>query len=245
MLKPLICAALLAFVATPAAALTFVTEEAPPYNFTEGGKVTGLSTQVLQEAGRRTGVPIRIEVLTWEQAYQRAQAKADTCVYSTVRLENRERLFRWIGPIASNRWGLFAKTGFAVPLKTLADARGLRIGAVKNDAKVEVLKENAVTNIVLFDEDRQIPPKLTLDRRQEGGVDLWIAGIYASRGVAAAAGVKDIKMVLPAGEVNLWLACNPAVPRETVDRLNKAIAAIREDGTFARIAELYDRKFAN
>jgi len=52
MLKPLICAALLAFAATPAAALTFVTEEAPPYNFTEGGKVTGLSTQVLQEAGQ-------------------------------------------------------------------------------------------------------------------------------------------------------------------------------------------------
>jgi polar amino acid transport system substrate-binding protein len=243
--NPLICAALLALAATPAAALTFVTEEAPPYNFTEHGKVTGLTTQVVQEAARRAGVPVKIEVVTWDQAYQRAQAKADTCVYSIVRLPNRERLFRWIGPVASNRWGLFAKTGFAVPLKTLADARGLRIGAVKNDAKVEVLKENAVTNIVLFDEDRQIPPKLTLDRKQEGGVDLWIAGIYGSRDVAAAAGVRDIKMVLPAGEVNLWLACNPGVPRETADRLNRAIAAIREDGTFTKIAEFYDRKYGN
>lgn len=245
MARALIFATLLALAAAPAAALTLVTEESPPYNFTEGGKVTGLSTETLLEAGRRARVPIKIEVLVWDQAYQRAQSKADTCVYSTVRLENRERLFRWVGPVSSNRWGLYAKEGFAVPLKTLADARPLRIGAVKNDAKVEVLKDNAVTNIVLADEDRQNPPKLTLDRKKEGGIDLWITGIYAARRVAAAAGVKDIKLVLPAGEVNLWLACNPAVPRETTDALNKAIQAIRDDGTFAKIIQPYDAKYGN
>ena len=52
-------------------------------------------------------------------------------------------------------------------------------------------------------------------------------------------------MVLPAGEVNLWLACNPAVPRETADALGKAIQAIRADGTFAKIVQPYDAKYGN
>ncbi len=244
MKRVLLCAVLVA-IAAPAAALTLVTEENPPFNFTEGGKVTGLATETLLEAGRRAKVPMKIEVLPWNDAYQRAQSKTDTCVYSTVRLENRERLFRWVGPVASNRWGLYAKEGFAVPVKSLADARPLRIGAVKNDAKVEVLKEQAVTNIVLADEDRQNPPKLTLERTKEGGIDLWVTGIYSARSVAAAAGVKDVKLVLPVSEINLWLACNPAVPRETADALNRALESIRKDGTFAKIVEPYDKKYGN
>lgn len=222
MLKPLICAALLAFAATPAAALTFVTEEAPPYNFTEGGKVTGLSTQVLQEAARRAGVPVKVEVVTWEQAYQRAQARADTCVYSTVRLENRERLFRWIGPIASNRWGLFAKTGFAVPLKTLADARGLRIGAVKNDAKVDFMRNEGASSIREADKDTDNPGRLALPKTDPNAIDLWVTGEATAKDMAAKAGVKEIKQVLVVRKQDLYLACNPRTDKETLAKLEAA-----------------------
>src|SRR5262245_7214082 len=93
----------LGLATTAAHALTLVTEENPPFNYTEQGKVVGLSTEIMSELGKRSGIPLQIKSMPWEQAYIAAQRDKDTCVYSTARLENRERLFTWVGPIATNQ----------------------------------------------------------------------------------------------------------------------------------------------
>ena len=81
--------------------ITFLTEESPPFNFSQGGKPAGLATDVVNEMIKRAGISPRFEILAWDPAYRRAQADKDTCLYSTARIENRERLFGWIGPIAA------------------------------------------------------------------------------------------------------------------------------------------------
>ena len=44
----------LALAAPAAHAVTLVTEENPPFNYTEGGKVVGLSTEIVAELGKRS-----------------------------------------------------------------------------------------------------------------------------------------------------------------------------------------------
>src|SRR5258708_1558028 len=126
-----------------AQSIAFLTEENPPFNFAQGGKPAGISTDILNEMIKRAGVKARFEILPWDSAYRRAQAEKDTCLYSTARLENRERLFRWIGPIATNKWVLVAKSDFSDTIKNDADARKYKIGAVKTDAKAEFLRSKA------------------------------------------------------------------------------------------------------
>ena len=236
---------LLGFAAAPASALQLVTEEYPPFNYTENGKLVGLSSDVVVEMGRRAKVPMTFAVMPWPQAYDQAQMKQDTCIFSTARLENRERVFKWVGQLATNNWGLFALSGFKDPVKTLADARPYRIGGVTNDAKVVWLQNNAVTNIVTVDEDKLIPPMLTLDRKKLNAVDLWITGISSEKASAAAAGVKDIKLVLKLEQQErLWLACGPSVPNDTVKALADALAAMNKDGTYKKISGTYRKKFA-
>jgi polar amino acid transport system substrate-binding protein len=235
---------LLGFAAAPAPALQLVTEEYPPFNYTENGKLTGLSTELVTEMGRRAKVPMTFAVMPWPEAYDSAQTKQGTCIFSTARLENRERIFKWVGMLATNDWALFAKSSFNDPIKTLADARPYRIGGVTNDAKVMWLRDNAVTNIVTVSEDKLIPPMLTLDRKKLNAVDLWITGVSAEKSSAKAAGVKDIKLVLKlAHEERLWLACGPSVPNDTVKALADALAGMNKDGTYGKIVESYDKKF--
>ncbi len=50
--------------ASPAHALTFLTEENPPLNFTRDGKLTGVSVFVLQELAKRAGIPAVKEVFS-------------------------------------------------------------------------------------------------------------------------------------------------------------------------------------
>ena len=250
MKMPLLCRTpclilLAALCGAPAAqALDLVTEENQPFNFTENGKLTGLSTEVLVEIGRRAKVPLNFAVMPWPQAYEQAQTKSNTCVYSTARVENRERLFKWVGPLAQNSWALFAKSGFADPVKSLADARPYRIGGVNNDAKVMWLRDNAVTNIVTVDEDKQIPALLTLDRKKNGGVDLWITGIYAEKAAAQAAGATDIKLLLKVRNESLWLACGPSVSGATVKAMADALDGMKKDGSFQKINAAYEKRFA-
>src|SRR5579862_558263 len=129
--------------ASPAQALQMLTEEYPPYNYTENKTLVGLSTEIVVEMGRRANVPMTFAVMAWPDAYEQTQKKVETCIFSTARLENRELIFKWVGPIATNSWGLFAKSGFKEPIKKLADARPFRIGGVTNDAKVMWLRDKA------------------------------------------------------------------------------------------------------
>lgn len=232
------------FAAFPVHALQMLTEEYPPFSFTENKALTGLSTEVVTEMGRRAKVPMTFAVMPWPQAYEQTQKKIETCLFSTARLENRERIFKWVGQLATNSWGLFAKSEFNEPIKTLGDARPYRIGGVTNDAKVQWLRDSAVTNIVAVNEDKLIPPMLTLDRKKPNSVDLWIAGIYAEKAIAASANVKDIKLVLKVRDEPLWLACNPSLSDATVKALADALAAMKKDGSYKKILDAYEKKFA-
>ena len=169
----------------PALALKLLTEENPPLNYTEGKKLTGMGTEVVQEMGKRAGMNLDFEVMAWNKAYEKAQADKETCLYSTARLPNRENAFKWVGPIAVNKWGLFALGGFTPTIKSLADARPFRIGGVARDAKTEFLKQYGVTNIVEVEDDKLNPGKLTLNRKEAQKIDLWITSVANAKQVAA------------------------------------------------------------
>ncbi len=229
---------------TGAHALQMLTEENPPFNFTEGSKLTGLSTEIVTAIGERAKLALTLASMPWQQAYEKAQSNRETCVFSTVRLPNRERVFKWVGPIAASEWALFAKKDFSGDIKKLADAKPYRIGAVAQDAKVEWLKERFLTNIVTYSEDKQIPPRLTLDRKQVDAVDLWATGLYAQKSVAASAKVGDVKLVLKINRVDYYIACNPGVADASVKAMSEALAAMKKDGSFQKIVKKYDERFA-
>src|SRR5690242_20190763 len=176
-------------------ALTLLTEENPPLNYTENKKLTGMVTEVVQEMGKRANVKLDTSVMAWEDAYMKAQADKETCIYSTARLGNRENLFKWVGPIAVNKWGLYALGGFKPQIKSLQDVRPFRVGGVERDAKAEYLKQNNVTNVVEEDNDKLNPGKLTLDRKATQKIDLWITSTATAKKVAQQAKVGDIKLV--------------------------------------------------
>lgn len=227
-----------------AAALTFLTEENPPFNYTEKGTLTGAATEIVREMANRAGFAFKTEVLPWDTAYVRAQAERNTCLFSTARLESRERIFLWVGPIATNFWAIYGKSDFGVPLKVLKDLTPYRIGAVSRDAKGDFLRDNGVTNLRLVRDDRENPGRLLLPPDDPNHIDLWITGLYDGRNLAAAAKGPAVKVVMIASEQPLFVACNPQTDRATVKALADALDAMRADGALAKINAAWEKKFA-
>lgn len=237
-----LAAAALLLAPQPVLALKLLTEENPPLNYTENKKLTGMGTDVVREVGKRAKVKLEFEVMPWNKAYEKAQADKETCLYSTARLENRENAFKWVGPIAVNKWGLYALDGFKPKIASLKDARPFRIGGVERDAKTEFLKQQGVTNIVEEKNDALNPPKLTLNRKEGQKIDLWITSMAEAKRVAARAKVPGVKLVLPVREEESYLACSPRTSAATLKALEGALASMKKDGSYEKIVKSYESR---
>jgi polar amino acid transport system substrate-binding protein len=180
--------------------------------------------------------------MAWEAAYSRGQADKDTCIYSISRLANRERLFTWVAQIGANKWAVFGRSDFTMPVTTLADLRPLKIGGVIADSKVEFLRGNAVTNIKEVSRDELNPPRLFLKQADLDHIDLWVTGEHSAAEIASKVKAGPIKLVHVIREEPLWLACSPRTERDIVNKLAAALNAMQKDGSLQRIVAGHPRR---
>jgi len=242
--RPVLLAAALLALSHAAAAQTInlLTEDAYPFQYLENKQLTGMAVEVVSEIFKRAGVARKDEMLSWKDAYDRAQMYPNTCIYSTARTANRERLFKWIGPIVENKWAAFAKKGFKGTLAKPDDFKQYRVGVLQGDVKERYLKDLAVTFRVAEADDAANPPKLSLNRSEPDKIDLWVTGYYSGAHVAAKTGVKDIVPIWVFESSENYLACQQGLPQATADKLQKALDAMKRDGSHARIVARYEAK---
>lgn len=237
-LSILLATAASALAAAPAIPPLLITaEHAPPASMQLGGQVVGRESDKIREMLERSGYAYRIDLLPWKRAYTLAQRDPFTCVYSTSRTPEREKLFKWIGPTDEAEWLLLGRAGRKFQLQTLDDARALRIGTYNGDARDEFLRARGF-NVDPAQVDASNPKKLLLDR-----IDLWAVGVRNNDLSALAQfGVPEqLVPVLTFHRVKVYLACNPSVPDAMVERMNAALYAMRKDGSFARLEKKYEQ----
>lgn len=227
---------LLASARLAAADLYITTENSPPFNMQQGQQIVGSATDKVRELMARAGIGYRIELLSWLRAYTLAQHTPDTCVYSTTRTPERESLFKWVGPLSVNDWVFFGVAGHAFKLAGIEDARPLRIGTYNGDVRDVYLRAHGY-NVEAVQNDISNPRKLLLNR-----IDLWASSSSTGSTMVAENGwTGRIVPLLTFNTVELYLACNPAVPDATIRLLNQTLQKMNRDGTSKSI----DRKYEN
>lgn len=201
----------------------------------DNGRVVGISTDKVREALSRAGIAYSIELLPWKRAYTAALQRPDACVYSTTRTPQRERLFKWAGPTDMAEWVLMGRSDRAWRIDSLEQARDLRIGTYNGDARDHYLRERGFM-VDASPSDMNNARKLLLGR-----IDLWAAALRPGSTILARYGWdKQIVPVHVFGRIEVYLACNRAVPDALIARLNAAFAEIARDGTGRRIERAYD-----
>lgn len=224
--------------AAQAANLSLTTEDYPPFNIRGDAlhPISGISTDIVRELMKRAGIDIGITMYPWQRALSIASSDPDSCVYSTVRTAKREPDYKWVGPLTSDDWALFAPADSKIVLKSLEQARKYKLGGYQGDAAGDFLVTHRF-NVDVADSDKLNPQKLAAGR-----IDLWIAGVRTGPFVARREGVSNIKPVLTFGEAKdyqMYLACNNAVPDETITHLNDILRQMRADGSIAKILARY------
>lgn len=123
-----------------AAKLTIYTEEFPPFNYTEGGKIKGASTEVIEAIMDKSGMDYEIKSYPWARTYHLAQQQENAFIYSISRRANREALFQWVGEIVPSNQSVFAlQNRNDISVNNLDDLKKYKVGTTLNDARESYL----------------------------------------------------------------------------------------------------------
>jgi len=221
--------------------LVLLTENFPPYNMAKNGKnfaqdenIHGIAVDIVREMFKRADITYSLTLrFPWERIYKLALEKPGYGVFVMARLPEREKLFKWVGPIGPDDWVMLAKADSTIALDSLEQARRYKIGAYKGDAIAETLDKQGLKPIVVL-RDQDNARKLL-----NGQIDLWATGDPAGRYLARQEGVGDLKTVLRFNSAELYLALNKDVPDDVVARLQAALDELREEGAVDAIMARY------
>lgn len=225
--------------------LEYITEEFPPYNFVgRDGALQGLNVELLRETlkllGRSKNTQ-NILVKPWAVAYQEAQDPAKKNVlFSTVRMETRERLFKWVGPLSYADTAIFTlkNNPYGLQVGKNNNLKRFHCGAVLDDVGHLNLKKQGIRdgNILLTVSFKELIEKLAAKQIQciaysEAGGKL----LMQQEGFNP----KDYDVVSRKGVGQYYLAFNKSIPDEIVHVYQRALTQVLNDPTY--MLRLYAR----
>jgi polar amino acid transport system substrate-binding protein len=226
---------------SPDTDMVLLTENFPPYNMAKNGKnfaqgenIDGIATDIVREIFKRADITYSLTLrFPWERVYKLALENPGYGAFVMARLPDREKLFKWVGPIGPDDWIMLAKADSKITLETLDDARKYKIGAYKGDAIAMTLAKQGLKPVVVL-RDQDNAKKLV-----SGQIDLWATGDPAGRYLARQEGVSGLKTVLRFNSAELYLALNKDVPDEAVAKLQAALDQLRKEGKVDEIMAKY------
>ena len=212
-------------------ALTFYTEEFPPYNYRENGTLQGASVDLLGEITAKMGdriTPDKVNLVPWTVGYQAAMNSSKTVLFSTFRLPEREQSFKWAGPISMDKYVLFAGWDRTIVINNSTDLQGYRIGVITDDAATSQLLASGVeASQLIFDTNVSV----LIQKLVRGDIDLWcypeVVGRYITQQVT-----KDyysFRVAYALNRIDCYYAFSRDVPDSIVSSFQRAMDSLKQE----------------
>lgn len=217
-----------------------VTEEYPPYNYSENGKVLGFCTEVVKEVLKRANLDYSIHSYPWSESYQMAQSQPNVLIYSIGRNVAREPLFKWVDVIAKTEVYFYKlKSRTDIKIKKIDDIQKYRIGAVRDDFRAQwLMKQGFADRLNLVPDDIQ-----NMRRLFDHKIDIFPIGEFVAYHIAHQLGhaFNDLEKTLYVKDMSadLFMAFSKQTADVVVEKCIKALFEIKKDGTYEKIKSKY------
>lgn len=225
------CLFILQLIASPIDKLTFVTEEYPPYNYTENGTLIGKNTAIITQIlklSKSNQNSENILILPWAKGYEMALSTPNTALFSTLKTKQRESLFHWIGPLASHKTVLLARN--TLTKEKRSDISNLRVVVIHKDAGAELLEllPNQPKQVITASSNIEAAQMLYYGR-----VDAWAYGESTGKWILQSMGLnpKEFLSILTLAKKDLYLALHPESDLDAINEIKKAFQKIQPNIT--------------
>ncbi len=222
-------------------AMTWYSEDYPPYNYEADGKLTGMAVDILMAAFEKVGVdvtPDEINLVPWNRSYSFIQNRPGTALFVMTYTPDREQIMRFVGPALPSRVSIISLKEKAITVKTPADLEGLTIGVVREDIGDILLRQIAPSNVTI---SKRNTLSQLLYLLRSGRVDAVSYSInvlnHAVKQLGGRPGAFEELLVLKESQLGyaFHIDTDPAV----LAPLQQAVDELRADGTIDRIVAGY------
>jgi polar amino acid transport system substrate-binding protein len=221
----------------PPGIFQLVTEEYPPVTFMRDGKPSGFVTDMVREIAARQGIPDKIRLTSWKNAYNMALLHPKVVLFSAERTPEREKLFQWVGPVGKNSAILYAKKGSGIRINSLEEAKAMgAIATTTNWFTEQHLKREGFNNL------RSSPdPRANVRQLMNGEVqlsiftDITIPEIVRDAGY----GMQDLEPVFTVLQTYFYIAISRDAPVDVVHAWQSTLDRLKQDGSFEKIYRRY------
>lgn len=216
--------------------IKILTEEYPPYNYTDKGKITGLGTEVVQAVLKEINIEGQFQSVPWARAYETTQNSENVLIYSINRSKDREKLFKWVGQITPTDFYLFSLKSRNIQLADLGSAKNLQIGTVNQDVGEQFLASQGF--VVGHNLQSSSKYELNYEKLKLGRIDLWVMNELSAYYIARQAGddpttvlQKSLRIPELSGGGN-YMAFGPKTSDALVERFRKGLEIIKKNGIY-------------
>jgi len=218
--------------------IKIVTEEYPPYSYSENGKITGVATEIVEAVLNDLGNETRIKIYPWARAYKMALNEKNVLIFGLNRTREREGLFKWVGFITSNNLAFFAlQTRNDIGINSLNEAKKYDVGVILEDSGAQYLLSKGFTRIAPVNNDLQNLRKLLMGR-----IDLWLTDelngyyVFKKNGQDAKKFIIKYDFQISSG---LYIAFSKHTSDELVKAFRESLDTIKQNGTYSKIVQKY------
>ncbi len=223
--------------------ITAVTEQWPPYNYKENNEIKGISTEIVQAALSKAGIKAKIHVYTWARSYKMASEQENVLIYTILRNEKREKLFKWIGPIVPlAKMCLFRPSERTdIVVNSLEDAKKYRIGVAYNTSTHQLLLDKG------FEKGKNLFPV----PKQEQNIAKLLKGrldLITDREITLAMGMKSLGkpfskvekvFILSEWDQGFYMAFSTKTSDKIVEQVKTAFDQVKAQGIPETVMEKY------
>jgi len=222
------------------ASLMAYTEQWPPYNFAEAGKVQGIATDMLRAACALAQLRCSIQLVPWARGYKLVRHTPNTLLYTTARKPAREDQFLWVGPLLPRTTWVYTRNVPGVPVREAKELSQLRIGVVREEAAQQDLLAAGVPASALVEESTNDAVfRMLMGDLVQAMVDTEVGMAWNLRSVGRPAGSVS-KLLKLSEDGGYYFALNLQTDPQVVRKLQQAVDKLRADGRLDAMVRAYE-----
>ncbi len=210
-------------------ALTFYTEQYPPYNYQETGTLKGVSVELFSAISEKLGQTTpNVNLTTWTAGYQATLTQNNTVLFAMARLPAREHLFKWAGPICTYRYALFSSWDKTVAVNSTTELKNYRIGVIADDAAIQILLNAGIdSNQLVYDTNATS----LIWKLAHGEIDFWCYPEEVGRFLCEqqTGDYYAFNVVYRFNNVDLYYAFNKDTPNSVINAFQGALNGLKAE----------------
>ena len=222
------------------------TENYPPYNMKINGVSQGIAIDILDAMLKQMNSKLTkkdIKIKPWATGYKIVSKKKNTMLFSTTRTKQREKLFKWVGPITTTEINLVTLNNSSIKVSDINDIckSHYKIGVVLNDVAQQVLlSKNISPKQIVTTAGKQAIVK-NLKALLGHKIDIFACNFIGAKYSAKLNYIESnlFKKIFTVKKSYLYFAFNKNTNDHIIKEYQKALDTIKQNGIYDKILKKY------